>query len=111
MIDAIEYFKGFNGTGGAACMDGREKGDLSMITGEELHIGEFAFLSNDEGEYAVFTLAEYPSEFFFGNSIITEMLKQVQADGMALAMRDIPVKFEKRISRKGRDYMAFRFVC
>lgn len=102
------YFSKFSGGAGIEFMDGRDKGNLPI--GVPVRIDEFAFLANEEGEYAVFTLQGTDSKFFFGNGIITETLKQVRVDGMGEALRKVDVVFEKRTSKKGREYTAMRFA-
>lgn len=102
------YFSKFSSGAGIEFMDGRDKGYLPI--GQTVRIDEFAFLANDEGEYAVFTLQGNGSEFFFGNSIITDTLKQVRDDGMGEALRKVDVAFEKHTSKKGREYTAMRFM-
>lgn len=107
-----EYFKKFNRGGGIDFMDGRDKADTGVLTAadEVYHIDNHAYLSNDEGEYAVFTVAEFPSLFFFGNQIITETLKQIDSDGMAASLPEVGVTFLTRVSKKNREYVTIDFV-
>lgn len=108
----LGYFKKFNGAA-VGFMEGREKADTGVliVSGEPVHIDNHAYLSNDEGEYAVFTVEEMPGFFFFGNGILTECLKQVDADGMADLLPNVGVKFVSRKSKKNREYTAVEFVC
>lgn len=107
----LSYFKKFSG-GGVDFMDGREKADVGVLTvsGEPVHIDNHAYLKNDEGEYAVFTVEEMPGFFFFGNSIITEVLKTVDEDGMEELLPKVGARFLSKRSKKNRDYTAIEFV-
>lgn len=102
------YFDKFN-NGGIPFMEGRYKGNISDILGETLHIVDFGFINGDNGEYAVFYTREHADVFYFGNAVITDMLKEVQRDGMEAELSEQDIVFELRTSKKGRDYIAFRF--
>lgn len=105
----IDYFKKFKKS--IDFMDGCARGDLSnLCTGEKYHIEDFAFLNGENGEYAVFTLKENKNLFYFGNSVVSEVLKQVETDNMVEALRNVGVVFEKVVSKKKRAYIAIRFV-
>lgn len=105
----MSYFDKFNNRG-VKFMDNATKGDIKSHLNEKLHIMEFAFLTNDEGDYAVFTTAEHEGEFFFGNAILTEALHQIENDGQSKALQAQPIVFTERKSKKGRTYVAFEFV-
>ena len=102
------YFDKFN-NGGIPFMEGRDKGNISDILGETLHIVDFGFINGDNGEYAVFLTAEHDDVFYFGNAVITDMLREVQKDGMESELAEQKIVFENRTSKKGREYIAFRF--
>ena len=92
-------------------MEGREKGDLNNILNQALHISDFGFITNDDGEYPVLAILEYPDYFFFGNSVINDMLKEIEKDDMKTALADQKIIFKKLTSKKnGRQYFAFEFV-
>lgn len=102
------YFEKFN-NGGIAFMEGRDKGNLADMLETPVHIIDYGFIKNDEGEYAVMLFAEDDKRFYFGNSIITEMLKTIESDGMKDALAEQPIRFFSRESKKGRTYTGFRF--
>lgn len=102
------YFKKFRA--GVEFMGGREKHEVAEVFGEPVHIDQWAYLSNADGSYPVFTLAEYPDAFFFGNAILLEMLETVEADGMADELPNQVIVFAQKKSKKGRDYTFFDFV-
>lgn len=104
----VEYFKQFQS--GLPFMEGREKAALHMLYGREVHIVDYGFMKNDEGEYSCFVVAEEPGFFYFGNSIITKMLEQVDKDGMREDLAVMRIVFKQQKSAKGRDYTAFEFV-
>jgi hypothetical protein len=105
----LDYFKKFKKS--IDFMDGRDRIDLSTLcTGEAFHIDEFAFLSGENGDYAVFIVKEVKDHFLFGNSVVTDVLKQIETDGMEAELKEVGVVFEKVTSKKNRDYIAMRFV-
>lgn len=103
------YFDKFNNAG-IPFMEGREKGNLSDMLDKPLHIVEFGFINGEDGEYAVMAFAEDAERFYFGNSIITEMLHTVKDDGMSDELAEQEITFVKRTSRNGkRTYTAYVF--
>ena len=105
----IDYFKKFKKS--IDFMDGRDRAELAdLCTGEKYHIEEFAFLNGENGEYAVFIVKENDNLFYFGNSVVSEVLKQVETDNMSEELRSVGVVFEKVVSKKKREYIAIRFV-
>ena len=103
------YFDRFNNKG-IPFMDKADKGDLHDILGEKVHITDFGFIKNDEGDYGVIQLQEKPSEFFFANQVITDMLHQVEADDMKEELAKQVIVFSKATSKKGREYIKFEFT-
>ena len=105
----LDYFKKFKKS--IDFMDGRDRAELAdLCTGEKYHIEEFAFLNGENGEYAVFIVKENDNLFYFGNSVVSEVLKQVETDNMSEELRSVGVVFEKVVSKKKRAYIAIRFV-
>lgn len=102
------YFNKFKS--GVEFMDGRERKDLSILYGAKIHIVDFAFLQGEDGEYPVFIIKEDSSNFYFGNGILLEMLKQVEADGMKNALAQETIVFDRATSKKNRAYTKFDFV-
>lgn len=105
----LDYFKKFKKS--TDFMDRRDRAELAdLCTGEKYHIEEFAFLNGENGEYAVFIVKENDNLFYFGNSVVSEVLKQVETDNMSEELRSVGVVFEKVVSKKKREYIAIRFV-
>lgn len=107
----MSYWDKFEANKGIPFMDNRDKGELESILGEPVHIIDFGFIKNDEGgDYGVIALKEHDSEFYFVNQIITDMLHQVENDGMKDELANQVIKFTKQMSKKGREYYAFEFT-
>lgn len=104
----MSYFAKFN-RGGIPFMEGADKASFDEILDVELHIADYGFIKGDEGEYACIQIAEKPGKFYFANSIITEMLKEVERDGHKDELPTEVIVFSKRKSEKGRDYYAYEF--
>ena len=101
------YFSQFKNEG-VPFMEGRDKGDKAEIMNRPLHIQDFGFINGQDGKFAVMLFAEEPEKFYFGNSIITEMLMQVERDDMKQGLREVAITFKERKSKEtGRTYIAF----
>lgn len=103
------YFDRFNSKG-IPFMDNADKGDMHDILGEPVHIVDFGFIKGEDGDYGVIQLKEHEGEFYFCNQVITDMLKQVEADDMKDELAKQVVKFELATSKKGREYFRFEFA-
>lgn len=104
----MSYFSKFNRRG-IPFMDNRELGKMEDLNGKTLHIDDYGWLSDDEGEqYPVISFAEDKKRFYFGGMALTDMLSQVDADGMREELKKVALKFSVRTSKKAhRKYMGF----
>ena len=102
------YFDKFRNDG-IPFMEGRDKGDLHDMLDVPVHIIDFGFIKGKNGDFAVIALAEDSGKFYFCNSIITEMLRTVQADDMQDALPQQAIVFSLRMSKAGQEYMTFEF--
>lgn len=104
------YFDRFNSKG-IPFMDNRDKGDLRDILGKTVHIEDFGFIKSEEGgDYGVIAIQEDKEKFFFVNSVITDMLHQVDSDGMRDELPKQCIVFSMAESKKGREYFKFEFT-
>lgn len=103
------YWDRFNSKG-IPFMDNRDKGNLRDILGKIVHIEDYGFIRNDEGDYGVIIVKEDAENFYFCNQVITDMLHQVDSDGMKEELANQPIKFELAESKKGREYFRFEFA-
>lgn len=106
------YFKKFVRQG-IAFMDGAELADLSTLcTGNTYHIlDDYDFIEGEDNNFAVFHVLEVPGIFYFGNSVVNDILSTIAEDGMKTALADMEVKFSKHVSKKkNREYIAMEFV-
>ena len=93
-------------------MDGREKGDNADLIGQITNIVDYGFLPNEDGElYAVFIVKERSKKFYFGGSVLTERLSQLDAEGYGDDIREegLPMLMTKTKSKNGRFYSAVKF--
>lgn len=94
-------------------MAGRDKGEMSTLIGETVTIRDYDFIkTGDEDEdYAVFIIDEDVSNFYFGGSIITDKLKQIEESGYhATVFHDgLPTLFKTKKSKNGRNYTNVAF--
>ena len=104
------YFDKFNNKG-IPFMEGAEKKELKDVFGEQVHIADYGYINGKDGKFACIKLAEYENAFFFGNSIITEMLLEVDRDEMKSELPNQTIVFTQKQSKEtGRDYTTFEFI-
>lgn len=103
------YFDKFNNKG-IPFMENRDKGDMHDLIGKTVHIEDFGFIRNDEGDYGVIIVAEDKDNFYFCNAVITDMLHQVDNDGMRDELVKQNIVFSMATSKKGREYFKFEFT-
>ena len=95
---------------GIPFMDGKTKGNIKDLVGDTIHIDDFGFIHRTDGEYAVIHVAEHPDFFYFGGLALTDMLAQVDADGMREELAQQGIVLTMKRSKNGRGYMAYEFV-
>lgn len=100
------YFSKFKNEG-VPFMDGKTKGEKSEMLDKPLHMDDFGFISGNDGRFAVMHFVEMPDKFYFGNSVVTEMLEQVQADDMKGELAKVVITFTERKSKSGRTYISY----
>lgn len=102
------YFDQFQNKG-IPFMENAKQGKIQDHLGEALQIDDFGFINTqDYGRCAVIHFREYPSNFFFGNTYVTEMLDQVKADGMEGLLFASVIRFKEQTGKtSGRTYITF----
>ena len=87
-------------------MEGREKGNTDELLGQVCTLTDYGFLPNDQGEhYVAFIVAERPGKFYFGGSVLTARMveldgegfgEEIRQDGLPLLMTTVTSKANKR---------------
>ncbi len=94
-------------------MEGRDKGETAELIATVCTITDYGFLPNEAGEpYAVFTVKEIPNKFFFGGSVLTARLTELEADGYhdVITEEGLPVLMTNEKSKKNnRAYVNVKF--
>lgn len=94
-------------------MEGREKGETSEILSQHLTITDYGFLPNEAGEpYVCFTVKERANKFYFGGTVLTARLSELDAEGYhdAIVAEGLPVLMTEAKSKKGnRSYTNVEF--
>ena len=88
-------------------MEGREKGETRELLGTVNTITEYGFLPNDQGEvYACFIVQERPGKFYFGGTVITDRLTQLETEGYhdAVNAEGLPVLMTEKKSKNNRTF-------
>ncbi len=88
-------------------MEGREKGETKDLLGTVNTICDYGFLPNEQGEaYACFIVKERPGKFYFGGTVITDRLEQLEAEGYheAVVNEGLPVLMAEKKSRNNRTF-------
>lgn len=93
-------------------MEGREKGELDRLVNEKMTIKDFGFMTDEkEKEYVAFVVEEDPQHFYFGGQVLTDNMKELEADGYGDAIRKegLPVLLGKKMSKSKREYTTVTF--
>ena len=94
-------------------MEGKEKEDLKSLLEKEVTIDNFDFLHGEDGEYVVFTIKEDKKSFYFGSTILTEELKDLENAGYKdeIIKEGLKIKLTERKSKNSsRKYIAVEFI-
>ena len=93
-------------------MEGRDKGDNKDLLEQVSTITEYGFLPNEKGEaYAVFIVAERSKTFYFGGTVLTDQLTQLEAEGYhdEIVKSGLPMKMTEVKSKNNRSYISVEF--
>ena len=93
-------------------MEGREKGDVKELVGQVSTIRDYGFLQGDDGrDYAVFIVAERSKHFYFGGTVLTDQLQQLEAEGYhdEIIFEGLPVLMTEKKSKNNRSYINVEF--
>lgn len=94
-------------------MDGREKGSTDELLGQVSTIVDYGFLPNDDGNmYVAFIIRERSGKFYFGGTVLTERMIELDQDGYGPAIREegLPILMTSAKSKKSnRTYTNVSF--
>lgn len=93
-------------------MENREKGDAKELIGMVSTIADYGFLKGDDGrEYAVFITRENTKKFYFGGTVLTDQLAQLEAEGYHEVIVDegLPMLMTEKKSKNNRAYINVEF--
>lgn len=110
-MDLKDFTRKLNEGNSIPFMEGRTKGELDEIIDKNVTITNFAFLKNDEGDYAVFVVKEIPDSFYFGGLVITENLKKLEEEGYKAEIEEkgLPVCVRVKKSKNKKTYYMLEF--
>lgn len=86
-------------------MEGRTKGETKELIGQICTITDYGFMTGDTGEaYVAFTVAERPGKFYFGGTVLTDRMSQLEADGYhdEIVLEGLPVLMTEKKNRDGK---------
>ena len=105
-----EKAEGMNSGKGIEFMDKRSKGETEELLDQVVTIRDYAFISGQDGEYAVFIIDEVADKFYFGGKVITDNLKALsEEDHEELKAEGLPTLFAERLSKNKRKYISVEF--
>ena len=93
-------------------MDGRDKGDAKELVGQVSTIRDYGFLKGDDDrEYAVFIVDERSKAFYFGGTVLTDQLQQLEAEGYHddIVSEGLPMLLTEKKSKNNRSYTNVEF--
>lgn len=111
MSNLTDYLK--NKTQKITIMEGREKRDLKELLRKQVTIDNYDFLSGTDGLYAVFTIKEDETSFYFGSSVLTDDLVGIDQAGLKQEVinEGLKIELEERKSKNSnRTYIAVNFI-
>jgi len=93
-------------------MEGREKGDPKTLLGLISTIADYGFLKGDDSrDYVVFITKEFSDKFFFGGTVLTDQLQQLEAEGYheTIVEEGLPFLMTEKKSKNNRSYVNVEF--
>lgn len=93
-------------------MDGREKGDGKELLGTVNTIRDYGFLKGDDNrEYVVFIVEQRSDKFYFGGTVLTDQMQQLEAEGYhdAIIEEGLPMLMTEKKSKNNRSYVNVEF--
>lgn len=85
---------------GLTIAEGREKADVTVITGLEVTLEDWQKISDADGDYYAVIYKEFPNNFFFSGSKLTELI-----DKFGDECKELVLRHEERIKTKSkRDF-------
>ena len=105
-----EKAESLNSGKGIEFMEGRTKGETEELLDKIVTIRDYAFITGDDGEYAVFIIDQVKDKFYFGGKVLTDNLKSFDlSDHAEVIAEGLPTKFSSRKSKAKRNYVAVEF--
>lgn len=93
-------------------MEGRDKGDVKELVGQVTTISDYGFLTGDNGQpYSVFITKERGKTFYFGGTVLTDQLAQLEAEGYHddIIAEGLPMLLTEKKSKNNRSYVNVEF--
>ncbi len=93
-------------------MDGRDKGDVKELVGTVNTITDYGFLKGDDNkEYVVFIVKERSKQFYFGGTVLTDQMQQLEAEGYReeIVAEGLPLLMTEKKSKNNRSYVNVEF--
>ena len=93
-------------------MEGRDKGETKELLGQVSTITDYGFLPNEQGEvYVAFIVKERANKFYFGGTVLTDRMSQLEAEGYHDAIVDegLPMLMTEKRSRNNRNFTNVEF--
>lgn len=93
-------------------MDGRDKGDAKELVGQVSTIIDYGFLKGDDNrEYVVFITKERKKTFYFGGTVLTDQMQQLEAEGYHddIVTEGLPMLMTEKKSKNNRSYINVEF--
>lgn len=94
-------------------MENREKGSIDNLIGKEVTIIDYGFMKDEhDDEYVAFITKEDNSNFYFGGSVLTQDMKELDAEGYSDEIKSfgLPIKLEKKMSKNKREYTSVTYL-
>lgn len=91
---------------GMSIAEGREKADVTVLTGLKVTLDDWQKIKDKDNDYYAVTFKEFPNNFFFAGSKLTELINTFGEDCANLIIRH-----EERVRTKSnRDFTPITVV-
>lgn len=101
---------------GLPIMEGKEKLEVKgNVLNSILTVDDYGYLEGEEGEYVVITLQEYPNNFIYGSSVVTQAFKQLDTmlsdeEREVVLGQGLTFRLTEQVSKNKRKYTKIQFM-
>lgn len=86
---------------GIKFMEGRTKGDSTLLFDRIINVMDYDFIKGDDGEYLVYIIDEDDKSFYFGGEVLTKNFKEFTSEEKKeLQEFGLPIRLRNKKGKK-----------